>query len=95
MFLEKLARIAHLREASLRSENLSMQVAQAAAQDITAIDAKKVDKADIDEIIHGLHAAIFSGEVPAALYSSSGAAITTDSGIEIYAVKKFLTERGG
>lgn len=94
MSLGKLADLTHLREASFRAANLSMQVAQAAAQDITVIDAKKVDKADIDEIIHGLHAAIFSGEVPAALYSSSGAAITTDGGTEIYAVKKFLTERG-
>ena len=60
-----------------------------------ALDEKKVDKADIDTIIHSLHAAIFSGEVPAALYSSSGAAMTTDSGMEIYAIKKFQTEGGG
>lgn len=95
MLLVKLAGLAHLRKASLRAANLSMQVAQAAAQDITAIDAKKVDKTDIDEIVHSLHTAIFSGEVPAALYSSNGAAITTDGGTEIYAIKKFLTERGG
>lgn len=71
------------------------EVVQAAEQDVEALDEKKVDKTDIDTIISSLHAAIFSGEVPAALYSSAGAAMTTDGGMEIYAIKKFKTEGGG
>lgn len=86
-----------IKQTAEQSGSAVSSLAQATADSIGEIEDildSKVDKADIDKIIHGLHAAIFSGEVPAALYSSSGAAITTDGGTEIYAVKKFLTERG-
>lgn len=97
--MSKAPTLSQLKTSSLRgrgyASTLFNQVLQAAEQDVEALDEKKVDKADIDTIIHRLHAAIFSGEVPAALYSSSGAAMTTDSGMEIYAIKKFQTEGGG
>lgn len=92
---EKALKLSHLILHTQREVSTIADVAQAASEGLNALDDQKVDKADIDTIIHSLHTAIFSGEVPAALYSSSGAAITTNGGMEIYAIKKFKTEGGG
>lgn len=70
-------------------------LAELTAHDIGLLDEKKVDKTDVDAIIHGLHVAVFAGEVPAPLYSKDGEAITTDGGAEIFAIKKFIAERSG
>ena len=95
MFGEKALKLAHLLLHAQREVNMIAEVAQTASDGLVALDSEKVDKADIDTIIHSLHAAIFSGEVPAALYSSSGTEMTTDGGMEIYAIKKFKAEGGG
>ncbi len=92
MALEKLATANHIRSAAQSSVNLITQVAQAAADDLSAMDAKKVDRTEIDAIVDRIHAEIFGGEVAATLCSQEGEAISAQDGEEINAVRK--TKKG-
>jgi len=91
--LGKLVGLKHLRETATCTAGLSTRIAQAAAEDIAAIDAKKVDKADFDAAMAQLYRDIFSGEIPTALCSQAGDTLTTDSESELQAVRKI--RKGG
>ena len=94
MGLGKLVGLRHLREAARCAAGLSAQIAQAAARDIAAIDARKVDKADFDAVMQQLYRDIFSGEIPTALCSQAGDTLTTDSESELQAVRKIKKGSG-
>ncbi len=94
MGLGKLVCLTHLGETARCAAGLSSQIAQAAARDIAAIDAQKVDKADFDEAMAQLYRDIFSGEIPTALCSQAGDTLTTDSESELQAVRKIKKGSG-
>lgn len=89
---EKLVNTAHLRSVAQGSASLIAQLAQAAADDITELDTRKVDRTEIDAIVNRIHAEIFGGEVAATLCSQEGEAIAAQDGAEINAVRK--TKKG-
>jgi len=91
--LTKLIRARHLRTAMQQATGQIARVAQAAADDIAGLDARKVDRSEIDAIVDRIHAEIFGGEVAATLCSQEGEAIAAQDGEDLNAVRK--TKKGG
>lgn len=90
--MTKLVSVRHLRAAVQQSAALIAQFARAAADDVAALDARKVDRTEIDAIVDRIHAEIFGGEVAATLCSQEGEAIAAQDGAELNAVRK--TKKG-
>lgn len=91
--MTRLVSVRHLRQAAQQSADLIARVAQAAADDIAGLDARKVDRSEIDAIVDRIHAEIFGGEVAATLCSQEGEAIAAQDGEDLTAVRK--TKKGG
>lgn len=90
--LEKLVKVKHLRSAAQQSASLIAQFVQAAADDITELETKKVDRTEIDAIVDRIHAEIFGGEVAATLCNQDGEVLAAQDGDELTAIRK--TKKG-
>ncbi len=91
--MSKLAEMFSLKTAVQRLTALSVNVAQAASNDIAELDKKKVNQSDYDAAMAQLYIDIFSGEIPTTLCNQVGEEITTSDGAALQAVRKI--RKGG
>ena len=86
--MSKLTKMFSLKTAVQRLTALIGSVAQAASEDIAALDEKKVNQSDYDAAMAQLYIDIFSGEIPTTLCNQDGEEITTSDGAVLQAVRK-------
>ena len=91
--MSKLAEMFSLKTSVQRLTALSVNVAQAASNDIAELDKKKVNQSDYDAAMAQLYIDIFSGEIPTTLCNQVGEEITTSDGAALQAVRKI--RKGG
>ena len=92
--MSKLAEMFSLKTAVQRLTALSVNVAQAASNDIAELDKKKVNQSDYDAAMAQLYIDIFSGEIPTTLCNQDGEEITTSDGAVLQAVRKIRKGSG-